>query len=210
MMPAMQLVPRMAALFIALVLSGAAAVKVQRFDLANGARISSGFSLALESKVTLKAGTGTVLSASKEADLERSANAQVLRNRLSSARSHLQDVLLKIEDYTNSIEMGIKPQPKGGPEDAAELEKRMDKHMKKASAALVSLNDDLQSLDAQLDSDVSKNLHQALADANSAVNSCNSVVDAVRRADNAEAVRQLTPLRDALDRIDSVMQGGSV
>merc|ERR1740120_690797 len=53
--------------------------------------------------------------------LEHSAAAQVVRNRLSSARAHLKDVELRIEDYTNQVEMGVRKEPGWNKEDAAAL-----------------------------------------------------------------------------------------
>mmetsp|Transcript_7042 Transcript_7042/g.11347 ORF Transcript_7042/g.11347 Transcript_7042/m.11347 type:complete len:219 (-) Transcript_7042:85-741(-) len=170
---------------------------------------ASGSSLrASETRRKVDAGKADSLqlnSAKAESELEHAVAMQSLRNRLSSTRSHLQDMVLRIEDYTNKVEMGIRDKPSWTPADAEELGQRLAKPQHRVDVALVSIKADLQD-SRVLNKAAIAGAQQTLKDAAQSVAAAKSIVESIRKADAKTALIQLSTIRDSVDRLDAVLQ----
>lgn len=172
-------------------------------------RFSSGFSLGALQRQIMGLGTrgqGKVAAhynAAQTTALEESANAQVLKNRLNNARTHLQDAVLKIEDYTNRIEMGLHPVPHFKPEDADALDQKMTKPLKKAEESLLDMQEDLRTLKL-LDASVRSSCNDVVARGLKCLGLAKAASGAIRNADNDGVMKQLNLLRDGVDFIGSL------
>jgi len=174
-------------------------------------RIGSGFSLASLQRQLLRAGTRAHgktqehYSAAERNSLELSANAQMLKHRLTGARTHFQDAILKIEDYTNPIEMGLHPIPHFTGADADALDKKLLRPLKKAEESLLDMQNDLRDI-KMLQPRVRSSCNDAVDRGTKSLAWAHATVDAVRRADNDGAMKQLSLLRDGVDFIGTLAE----
>jgi len=172
-------------------------------------RIGSGFGLASLQRQMLSVGTRSQgktqahYSAAATKSLELSANAQILKNRLNGARTHFQDVIIKIEDYTNPIEMGLHPIPHFTGADADALNEKLSKPLKKAEESLLDMQDDLRDL-KMLEPSVRSSCNDAVDHGTKSLAWAHATVDAVRNANNDEVMKQLSLLRDGVDFIGNM------
>lgn len=143
-------------------------------------------------------------SASSEARLEREVATMSLRKRLTSTRSHLQDIVLRVQDYTNKVEMGIRTKPNWNADECNELEMRLSRPKKKVQLALLSLREDLKN-SKELSDVALKSGQQTVKDAEHSVDAATSIVAAMRKVDGKEALNQLETIRGAVDRLDQVL-----
>mmetsp|Transcript_30256 Transcript_30256/g.96418 ORF Transcript_30256/g.96418 Transcript_30256/m.96418 type:complete len:185 (-) Transcript_30256:59-613(-) len=138
----------------------------------------------------------------KAIEFEREADEQVLRNRLSSARAHLKDVVLRIEDYTNQFEMGVRKNPGWTPADADELAQRLAHPMKKVLSALQEAQEDLVARPAASSGSL---LQHAIRSGEQVEGMASKVVADVRTGKPTEALKNLSAIRDAFDVLDQAL-----
>merc|ERR1719507_51028 len=145
------------------------------------------------------------LSNTEMAKLEMSLGTQVVKKRLHSLRSHLQDIVLRVEYYTNPFELGTWTKPRWTPGDAAALSQELERPTKKAKVALLSLKSNVQA-GTGLPSGVQANLQKALPNWERSVSSSPmGVVSALRASNGQKALDDLSQIQAAVQGIDTVL-----
>jgi len=139
--------------------------------------------------------------------LEQGASNQVLRNRLSSARFHLNNMVLRIRDYTNSFELGLVSDPGWTASDARDLSQRLESPIKKVQTSMKSLSEDLES-NSLTSQKLSKGLHWVIAQGEPSIAAARATAEDVRKGNAKDAIVQLKSIEGTVDGVDAVLASG--
>jgi len=136
--------------------------------------------------------------------LVSSTGAQVLKSRLFSASSHMRDAVLKIEDLTNSVEMGFKKVEdlKFTAADIQGLDKNLEKPLSKVSSAMQTASEDLTDNLAPAIHDAVK---KAIRDGTDGIAAAKASSAALGHGDVNEGINQLNKMRAAADGLDGIV-----
>jgi hypothetical protein len=191
----------------------------------SGVRLSSGFSAAVEKIGLLQEGklksTGK-LKAMSHMDtslLMVSSSATMLCKTAHSTWMHFREMDLKISDVTNPVELGLRSQLNLQPGDVDELEKRLQRDLKKSQSFVEKFQGQAKDLDDLWKSrkgdvllngkkrgDVGSLVQQVAAQGKKAIAQIATILAAMRepKSNGAKVVEMLQDYRDQMNYFDSL------
>lgn len=183
-----------------------------RFSAAGfmGVQLSAGFGIESEmmSKMAMASqNIGKVESLTSDANeesLEQGASNQVLRNRLSSTRYHLNNMVLRIRDYTNSVELGVRSDPGWTASDADDLSQRLENPIEKVHSSMKSLGEDLAG-NSFTSKKMSNSLQWVIAQGEPSIAAARAAVEDVRKKNARDAIARLKFIEDTVNGVDGVL-----